>query len=276
MKKNILFYKLNLVFNSQLNMFTTDTDLKSRVKAFAKNCDKNEMSYTNESQNYIVDIIEINEDYLFGSYGNLNNYSKSNFIRVRDKQNLSPHEYKDYLEMFTYFYIDFNTNKIVNISSRYCRGFKINIAEFLNDHFNLSEIYSDIKVVSTLKNDIKEAINKAVHVQEIDIKYYSDKHLMNEFVSLADIDSEDSGAIKSARLTLSLEPVSASKSIAQKLLNSIHDKGRKYKSVSITTDDGEIDVLEQTVTKKVSCDFEEGDFDEDSILNKLQKIISFY
>jgi len=39
---------------------------------------------------------------------------------------------------------------------------------------------------------------------------------------------------------------------------------------------GEIDVLEQTVTKKVSCDFEEGDFDEDSILNKLQKIISFY
>ena len=256
--------------------FTTDADLKSRVKAFANNCDKNEMSYTNEAQNYIVDIIKINEDYLFGSYGNLNNYSKSNFIRVRDKQNLSPHEYKDYLEMFTYFYIDFNNNKIVNISSRYCRGFKINIAEFLNDHFNLSEIYSDIKVVSTLKNDIKEAINKAVHVQEIDIKYYSDKHLMNEFVSLADIDSEDSGAIKSARLTLSLEPVSASKSIAQNLLNSIHDKGRKYKSVSITTDDGEIDVLEQTVTKKVSCDFEEGDFDEDSILNKLQKIISFY
>lgn len=250
MKKNILFYKLNLVFNSQLNIFTTDADLKSRVKAFAKNYNKNEMSYTNESQNYIVDIIKINEDYLFGSYGNLNNYSKSNFIRVRDKQNLSPHEYKDYLEMFTYFYIDFNTNRIVNISSRYCRGFKINIAEFLNDHFNLSEIYSDIKVVSTLKNDIKEAINKAVHVQEIDIKYYSDKHLMNEFVSLADIDSEDSGAIKSARLTLSLEPVSASKSIAQKLLNAIHNKERKYKAVSITTDDGEIDVLEQTVTKK--------------------------
>ena len=99
---------------------------------------------------------------------------------------------------------------------------------------------------------------------------------MNEFVSLADIDSEDSGAIKSARLTLSLEPVSASKSFAQKFLNSIHNKERKYKAVSITTDDGEIDVLEQTVTKKVSCDFEEGDFDEDSILNKLQKIISFY
>ena len=99
---------------------------------------------------------------------------------------------------------------------------------------------------------------------------------MNEFVSLADIDSEDSGAIKSARLTLSLEPVSASKSFTQKFLNSIHNKERKYKAVSITTDDGEIDVLEQTVTKKVSCDFEEGDFDEDSILNKLQKIISFY
>ena len=47
MKKNILFYKLDLVFNSQLNMFTTDADLKSRVKAFANNCDKNEMSYTN-------------------------------------------------------------------------------------------------------------------------------------------------------------------------------------------------------------------------------------
>ena len=71
MKKNILFYKLNLDFNPQLNIFTTDADLKSRVKAFAKSCNKNEMSYTNESQNYIVDIIKINEDYLFGSYGNL-------------------------------------------------------------------------------------------------------------------------------------------------------------------------------------------------------------
>lgn len=33
-KKNILFYKLNLQLNHQINMFDQDADLKKKVKSF--------------------------------------------------------------------------------------------------------------------------------------------------------------------------------------------------------------------------------------------------
>lgn len=108
-KKNILFYKLNLKLNHQINMFDQDTDLKTKIKAFKENHTADELRYVHSSNKYIVDIVDINEEYLFASYGKLNDYNKSRFIRVRDKVKLTPQEYNDYIEMFTYFYIDFNS-----------------------------------------------------------------------------------------------------------------------------------------------------------------------
>ena len=275
-KKNILFYKLNLEFNRQLDMFEHDIDLKKKIKSFKEHHAADELRYVNSSDKYIVDIIDINEEYLFASYGKLNDYNKSHFIRVRDKEKLTPQEYSDYIEMFTYFYIDFDTNKIVMINSQFCKGFKKNIAEFLTNHFKLSNIYETVEVVSTLNENISEVIDQAKTVQSVDIKYHSNRYVLNEFVSLADLSSEYEQCIKSARLTLSIAPVQSSKPFIRNLIDSVSKKKDYYQSVGISTSDGEIDVLEQTITKKVTHEFNESDFSESVILKILRRCINSY
>ena len=247
-KKNILFYKLNLELNPQIDMFEHNVDLKKKVKVFTEYHTSDELRYVHSSNKYIVDIIDINEEYLFASYGKLNDYNKSRFIRVRDKQKLTPQEYNDYIEMFTYFYIDFNTNNIVMLNSQLCKGFKKNIAEFLINHFKLSNIYETVEVVSTLNENISEVIDKTKAVQSIDIKYHSNQFPKNEFRSLPDLSTEDEQCIKKDL----------------------------YQSVGISTSDGEIEVLEQTVTKKVTHEFNEGDFSENVILKILRRYINSY
>ena len=79
-KKNILFYKLNLQLNHQINMFDQNPDLKRKVKTFKEHHTADELRYVHSSNKYIVDIIDINEEYLFASYGKLNDYNKSRFI----------------------------------------------------------------------------------------------------------------------------------------------------------------------------------------------------
>lgn len=275
-KKNILFYKLNLQLNHQINMFDQDADLKKKVKSFKDYHTADELRYVHSSNKYIVDIIDINEEYLFASYGKLNDYNKSRFIRVRDKEKLTPQEYHDYIEMFTYFYIDFNTNKIVMINSQHCKGFKKNVAEFLINHFKLSNIYETVEVVSTLNENISEVIDKTKAVQSVDIKYHSNQFPKNEFRSLSDLSTEDEQCIKSAHLTITFTPVPSSKSVVRNLIDSVRKKKDLYQSVGISTSDGEIEVLEQTITKKVTHEFNEGDFSESEILNILKRYINAY
>ena len=275
-KKNILYYKLNLELNPQIDMFEHNVDLKKKVKVFTEYHTSDELRYVHSSNKYIVDIIDINEEYLFASYGKLNDYNKSRFIRVRDKQKLTPQEYNDYIEMFTYFYIDFNTNNIVMLNSQLCKGFKKNIAEFLINHFKLSNIYETVEVVSTLNENISEVIDKTKAVQSIDIKYHSNQFPKNEFRSLPDLSTEDEQCIKSAHLRITFTPVPSSKSIVRNLIGSVRKKKDLYQSVGISTSDGEIEVLEQTVTKKVTHEFNEGDFSENVILKILRRYINSY
>lgn len=275
-KKNILFYKLNLQLSRQINMFDQDADLKRKVKNFKEHHTTDELRYVHSSNKYIVDIIDINEEYLFASYGKLNDYNKSRFIRVRDKEKLTPQEYHDYIEMFTYFYIDFNTNKIVVINSQLCKGFKKNVAEFLINHFKLSNIYESVEVISTLNENISEAIDKTKTVQSVDIKYHSNRFPQNEFRSLSDLSTEDEQCIKSAHLKITFTPVPSSKSVVHNLINAVRKKKDLYQSVGISTSDGEIEVLEQTITKKVTHEFNEDDFSESEILNILKRYINDY
>lgn len=275
-KKNILFYKLNLQLNHQINMFDQNPDLKRKVKTFKEHHTADELRYVHSSNKYIVDIIDINEEYLFASYGKLNDYNKSRFIRVRDKEKLTPQEYHDYIEMFTYFYIDFNTNKIVMINSQHCKGFKKNVAEFLINHFKLSNIYESVEVISTLNENISEAIDKTEAVQSIDIKYHSNRFTQNEFRSLPDLSTEDKQCIKSAHLKLTFTPVPSSKSVVHNLIGAVFKKKDLYQSVGISTTDGEIEVLEQTVTKKVTHEFNESDFSDSEILKILRRYINSY
>ena len=275
-KKNILFYKLNLEFNRQLDMFEHDIDLKKKIRSFKEHHAADELRYVHSSNKYIVEIIEINEEYLFASYGKLNDYNKSRFIRVRDREKLTPQEYNDYIEMFTYFYIDFNTNKIVMINSQHCKGFKKNVAEFLINHFKLSNIYETVEVVSTLNENISEVIDKTKAVQSVDIKYHSNQFPKNEFRSLSDLSTEDEQCIKSAHLTITFTPVPSSKSVVRNLIDSVRKKKDLYQSVGISTSDGEIEVLEQTITKKVTHEFNESDFSENIILKILRRYINSY
>ena len=48
-KKNILFYKLNLQLNHQINMFDLDANLKTKVKAFKEHHTADELRYVHSS-----------------------------------------------------------------------------------------------------------------------------------------------------------------------------------------------------------------------------------
>ena len=68
----------------------------------------------------------------------------------------------------------------------------------------------------------------------------------------------------------------SSKSFVRNLIGSVRKKKDLYQSVGISTSDGEIEVLEQTITKKVTHEFNESDFSESEILNILKRYINAY
>lgn len=76
-----------------------------------------------ENENYTLDIIEMGTTFVFGSCAKEREISKTSFLQIRDKETnqTEPYSLSDpekQLEVYTYFYIDCNRNRMVAIQHK--------------------------------------------------------------------------------------------------------------------------------------------------------------
>ena len=267
MQKTLIFYELELVENPQINLFNGNETLKDRFKDFSENAKESDYLYTNNSK--IIEIKDVDENHIFGSYGKIENLSKKELTRGRTKEDYLVTDLdslKELIESYTYFYLDINMKQCVILSNSKCTGFKSEFANFLKHHFRISGIYTSVRIVNRLSKNIRESIGRATNISNISYTYVSENLPENEFASFKEMSGLRSDQIKTANVRLFLEPKLDHQKSIKTLAKNFGSSTDKFDSFKIETDEEYIDVIEKTLSKKVSIKI-----DEDS-LNNLDKI----
>lgn len=271
MMRTLLFYKIKLDKNNQLNLFqNSSTTLKDKVKQFIKNDNTDEFLYTNES--VVFQIEDIGYNFIFGSYGKVENLSTKSMTRGRLKQNMQITDLqslKELVENYTYFYFDLDTEECVILSNPDCGGFKSEFSKFLLHHFRASSIYENIQVLNRIDENINESIGKSNHFANISYTYASDKLPENEFLNFRQLSGLKKEQIRTATVQLYLEPGLDYSKNAHNLSNTSNYIDT-FSSFKIDTQNETINVIDKILSKKISIIIDENDIDN---LKKIKEIL---
>lgn len=271
MKKNLYFYTLNLEPNDQLSLFGQDEQLKStslttKVVEFINNKSCSENMYINKHKQFIVEIVDITKDYIFGSYGRFDAIIDGNLIRGRDRENFSLTELEDLIENYIYFYLDLNKNKIVILDNSKCTGFNKNFPIFLINHFDTSAIYKTIEIVNIMTKDITYALNKDTTFFKFNCSFSTEHLPANKYINTDNVFGLSEDNVTDVSINIGLNPRGNYANFLEKIKQLFHSPDDKYNSMKITTDEEVIDVVKKKISKKKSIKIDDDD------INNLSKI----
>lgn len=271
MERTLVYYSLKLEKTKQTNLFDNQqTTLQDKAEELSTKNDKTEMTYKNLERSFIIEIESIARDYIFGSFGKLENFSNHDFMRGRRKEDYNLSELEDLVESYTYFYLDLDTNKIVVLYNYKCKGFKKAFSLFLQNHFRVTSIYNDIKVVHQINENIPQTIGKSTNFLHINFSYTSDRSPENNYLGFDEMFGVKNNDVKSASVQLYLDPTTDKEGVRQKLKELSLFKKDKFNTFKIDTDEEVIDVIENRLSKKISIEINDNDINN---INKIKELL---
>lgn len=275
MKKTIRFYKLVLEKDNQLNLLEDD-DCTLRKKAETFKMKSYDTDYLYRYNDKVFEIISINESYIFGTFGKLEDAHDGDQVRARNRKNLDLEKIRFLIENFTYFYLDLNTNKIALLYNSKVRGFRTAFKNFIESHIGVSIIYRKIEVINLIDADMDNRFGRTSPILSINYLYANNQIPKNEFATLNEIFSTLGSEILSAKVSLKLNNAHTSPSLWNKLKTKLFDnqKDENFEDFKIETDEDTIDILENTVSKKIFITIAKDEIDnEGKIMGLLKELL---
>ena len=274
MRRTLFFYDLILEKNNQLNIFQdSKSTLESKVSDFVSNHSQEDLLYIKGSN--VVQIEDIADNYIFGSYGKIEKLSERLWTRGRTEEDMEITDLesiKELIESFTYFYLDLTEKDCIVLNNPRSPGFKTELPQFLLHHFRTSGIYKDIKIVSKLSDSIEQEIGRAKEFAKISYTYTSDKIPENEFLGFKEVSGVKDNQIKTAAVQLYFESESDFSEVSRNL-SKTDEYIDSFDSLKIETYNETIDVIDKILTKKVSIPLDE---DESENVDEIKSILIEY
>lgn len=248
MKRQLLFYKLNLNKTRQINLFIDDeTTLSDKVQALQDN--HTELDKVLSQNNKIFQLLSFDKNHIFASFGKVEDLKQGDHVRGRNKDNLQIEEFSHYIETFSYFYIDLNTNDIALIKRSGLPDIKKPLQSFLSLHFRISGNW-EVAVVPKLTENIENKIGKKVPVSRIKYIVENNKIPDNEYLSINETLSITNDDMTKVSVNIDLKQ--GKETIIDKAIN----KFSNYSEMVIENDTETIDLVENIITKKLTIDID--------------------
>lgn len=251
-KMQIHYYNALLVESMQTNMFDAETTLKSKINKFKSEHSQDEKRYKSSDEKYIVDIIDIEENTIFGSVGKLSSYEDKLLERRRelpDYQIKTELNKDDILEEYTYFLFNFDNLKCNIIYSKKVGNFAKIFAEFLRLHFKLSGIYDKVEMLPIKSTNIPERIHRAEKLETVEFKYSSKSKTTDKFLFPLQM-KQLSNSVRVAKVTLTLQSNISEKHIKD-LKKEISEKNyNEFDGFTVQTDKEIIDLVNNHIIEK--------------------------
>lgn len=270
MERTLIEYNLHLEKDNQINLLEeNDITLEDRINQFIVQDDSSAQQFIANNKSYIFEIEDIDHDYLFGSFGKLNTPGGKTLTRGRDRENYDLKDLEHLIESYTYFYLDITSKKIVTLYNSKCKGFKTAFGEFLSYHFRLSNCYRTIEVINQKSENIPETIRQSTQIGKVNYSYKTNQVPKGEFMDFKQAVNIDADDIKSAKVGIYFEPTANQESLINKLADLVQEK-ITFNTFKLYTNQAMIDVIEQTLAKKVQIDISEDEIDN---LDKIKELL---
>lgn len=270
MERTFIEYNLHLEKDNQLDLLEGgDITLEDRIHQFIVEDNSSARQFIGNNKSYIFEIEDITHEYLFGSFGKLDTPGGKTLTRGRDRENYDLKNLEHLIESYTYFYLDISSKKIITLYNSKCTGFKSAFSNFLYYHFRLSNCYRTIKVINQKTENIPETIRKSTKIGKITYSYKTNQVPEGEYMNFKQPIDIDPDHIKSASVSLYFEPNANQEDFIDKLAN-IFSKKTTFNTFKLDTDQAMIDVIEQTLAKKVQIDISEDEIDN---LDKIKELL---
>lgn len=264
MKKKILFFKLILEENKQLNLFEPhDSTLQDKIDRFCQMQDSSELVQVLDKK--VFQIISIDREHIFGTFGKTDDIQQGDTIRGRNRENYEVENIHSLIESFTYFYTNLNTNYIALINKSGLPDFKRAFSQFISSHFRVSSLFN-AKVVPYMCENIENRLGKQTEIAKIKITYATNQIPSNEFASSKEIFNLANEDVQNATLNLTI------RTGVQKDLSKFPLLNKKiYENITIENNNETIDILNGLITEKLTIEINDSDMQNKE---KIKNILS--
>lgn len=294
MERYIEFF--NIGYNN-FNMYNGEEHLEIRHKAFIellKNSleTKEYMLKVNnkeENPSIIIEVIEIDDNYIYGLLGKLDDLSKKTLLRIRGKgideihKVTSPEELDFLVENFTYFCIRVSDLTCALLQNGSAPSFRKHFLNLIKEELPYKENYfDDIYIVSIIDEDIPEKLLRFKDILSLNIGYRNKDNIVESqgIVSLEDEFNISQSDIEYANIKLSLKKgINLRKMKKQLSEYKQFDDYNNFKVNGIDENDAIkcIDLINNIITQKVHIDIEEefliSTDGEEKIKEELKKVL---
>lgn len=271
MERTLICYDLVLEKKRQMNIFG-ESSLNNEIAKFMSKVDEEDYTYLNRPDSVIVEILTIDSNHMFGSYGRLESFDDRKMIRSRNKEDYSFAEIENLIETYTYFYMDIERKRILLLNNSKCTGFKTYFAKFLGETFNLNSYYDEIQIFIKKDENIQEKIFQANNLEELTVSYSADQLVDNKFINPKEFYELEENSVRSAKVTLSLEPTIKNNKLVENIGSFFNSSDESFEGVEgfkISTQKELIDIVEKIVTKKVIIHISEDEINDLTIIKDL-------
>lgn len=251
-KYNIYYYKILLTENNQLCFLEGSKNIKDKILRFKNNHEEDETIFRTSDNEKIFEIIEIDDNYIFGSIGRLSNFENEPLTRERLLPGYETSKIikeNKLIEEYTYFLFDYNLLKCNIIYRKNIGNFTKIFSEFLNQHFKLSGIYDKVETVPVISEDVSERLNLATEIYKISFKYTSSKKTDDKFLLPKKL-AKLKNSIREANISLMMNTNLDPKNLNEVKTSLIDENFDVYNDFKITTNNEVIDMVRGTITEK--------------------------
>lgn len=227
--KKIKFY----VFDPQPSMWNNGLNPKSTIDCLNMIIkEKESYIFKYDNEDYTIDIIQVGNDYVFGAISRENELQYTNFYQLRNKETgkaipYTSHSAETQLEVYTFFYIDCNYNRMAVLQHKNINHIHNILSEWI---WNLSENRLEFFCAPEKIKNVHDATRKLKYNKTLSIAFAPNEskfNIDNLMIALGDI-QYDSYSIK-----VKLSPDNKDSTI-DKLYTIIKDNGSIFKETKLS------------------------------------------
>lgn len=248
-------------------------------------------SEAEEEPSIIIEIIEIENNYMFGLIGKLNDLSNKTLLRVRGKgideihEPIRPEELNYYLENFTYFCVRTNDLVSVVLKNSSAPSFKKHFSNLMKKEIDYKGNYfDDIYTLDVIDENIRGKLDRFKDILNLNIGYKSHEsdNNGNGILHMDDEFGISQSQVEYMNVDLSLKPGVNQEKMKKKLSQyKEYDRFSNFKINAIDEEDAVkgIDLIRNIITRKVHINIDEkylmSTDGEQEIKKELKSALSF-
>lgn len=274
MDKHVEFFNIGY---ENFSMYRAEKHAEGRHKAFIELLkssleNKEYMLKLNSKEaepSIIIEIIEIENNYIYGLLGKLNDLSKKTLLRIRGKgineihKVSSPEELNFLIENFTYFYIRVSDLTCGVLQNSSAPSFKKHFLNLMKQELDYRENYfDDIYIVNVIDINIRKKLLRFKDILSLNIGYR--RHRLHDsgasFLSLDNNFGISQSQVEYANVDLRLKTGVNQNKMKKKLSKYKHYEDFNNFKVNVIDDQDAtkcIDLINNIITQKVYIDIDE-------------------